>query len=83
MPTLQSELAGVHGVSVYMPWGTDARRELPVVVGDIFAAFLAAPILRHVWVRFDRYSLASDGQSSSTQIRKIGPRQSSSGAVLS
>ena len=34
----------------------DARRDLPVVVGDIFAAFAAAPMLRHIWVLFDRHA---------------------------
>ncbi len=58
MPTLHSKLAGVHGISAYLPRETRARRDLPVIVGDIFAAFLAGPTLRHVWVRFDRHALA-------------------------
>ena len=57
MPTLQPGLAGVHGISAYMPRRSDARRDLPVVVGKVFAAFLAAPTLRHIWVRFDRHAL--------------------------
>ncbi len=53
---MQTDLVGVHGLSAYMPWETSARRDLPVVVGDVFAAFLAAPTLRIVWVRFDRHA---------------------------
>ena len=53
VPTSQMELSGVHGISAYLPAELDARRDLPVVVGDVFAALLAEPTLRHVWLRFD------------------------------
>ena len=55
VPTSLIELVGVHGISAYLPAELDARRDLPVVVGDVFAALLAEPTLRHAWVRFDRY----------------------------
>ena len=54
MPTLPSAVVGVHGITVYLPTDLDARRDLPVVVGDVFGAFAAGTALRHVWVQFDR-----------------------------
>ena len=55
------ELAGVHGTTAYLLWEMDARRDLPVVVGDVLAAFAAAPTLRHVWVGFDRHACCRGG----------------------
>ncbi len=65
VPTLHSELTGVHGITAYLPWVMHARRDLPIVVGDIFAAFAAEPTLRHVWVLFDRHACCRAGLNSS------------------
>ena len=48
------ELEGLHGVSIYLPHGMDARRDLMPAAGACLAAFLAAPSLRHAWVLFSR-----------------------------
>lgn len=42
VPTLQPD------ITAYMAWELDVRRDLPVVVGVVFAAFAAEPTLRHV-----------------------------------
>ena len=73
VPTSQMELTGVHGISAYLPAELDARRDLPVVVGDVFAALLAEPALRHVWVRFDRYCRSHRCASLADRLHALTP----------
>ena len=51
----------MHGITAYLPTDLDSRRDLPLVMGDIFGALAASPALRHVWVQFDRFALALAG----------------------
>ena len=61
VPTAAASIAGVHGITAYLPSELDARSDLPLVVGDIFGAFAAAPALRHVWVQFDKCVSSTSG----------------------